>query len=83
MRIKKAAEIAALALVGYDTMVRPWMLRWGASSDEQQMQLPGDEIASAVPAHYKQRAEYAAAEPGSAASAAEDSHHPTRSPRSS
>lgn len=52
MNIKKAAGVATVALAGYDTLVRPWMLRWGASSGEQQMQLPGDEIASGMPAHY-------------------------------
>jgi hypothetical protein len=52
MSIKKVAGGAALALAGYDTLVRPRMLGWGASGNEQHMQLPGDEIASGVPAHY-------------------------------
>ena len=48
----QAAGIAAAALVGYDMLVRPRILNWGASSDEQHMQLPGDDIASGVPAQY-------------------------------
>ncbi len=48
----KAAGIAAVALAGYDTLVRPRILNWGASSDEQGMRLPGDDIASGMPAHY-------------------------------
>jgi hypothetical protein len=48
----KAAGIAAVALAGYDTLVRPRVLSWGATSEEQRMQLPGDEIASGVPAQY-------------------------------
>jgi hypothetical protein len=48
----KAAGIAAAALTGYDLLVRPRILNWGASSDEQRMQLPGDDIASGVPAQY-------------------------------
>jgi hypothetical protein len=52
MNVTKAAGITALALAGYDALVRPRMLGWGASRGEQHMQLPGDEIASGVPAHY-------------------------------
>lgn len=48
----KAAGIAVVALAGYDTLVRLRMLNWGASSDERRMQLPGDDIASGVPAQY-------------------------------
>jgi hypothetical protein len=52
MNMKKAAGIAALALAGYDVLVRPRVLGWGASPGEQHLQLPGDEIAAGVPAHY-------------------------------
>jgi hypothetical protein len=52
MNVKKTAAIAALALAGYDALVRPRMLGWGASRGEQRMWLPGDDIASGVPAHY-------------------------------
>lgn len=48
----KGAGIAAVALAGYDTLVRPRILNWGASSDEQGMQLPGDDIASGMPPQY-------------------------------
>jgi len=48
----KAAGIAAAALAGYDVLVRPRILNWGASRDEQRMQLPGDDIASGVPAQH-------------------------------
>jgi hypothetical protein len=41
-----------VALAGYDTLVCPRMLNWGATSDEQRMQLPGDEIASGMPPPY-------------------------------
>jgi hypothetical protein len=48
----KTAGIAAMALAGYDALVRPWIINWGASRGEQHMPLPGDDIASGVPAHY-------------------------------
>jgi hypothetical protein len=48
----KAAGIAAVALAGYDTLVRPRILNWGATSDEQRMQLPGGDIASGMPPRY-------------------------------
>ena len=48
----KAAGIATVALAGYDTLVRPRMVNWGASSDERRMQLPGDDIASGMPPDY-------------------------------
>jgi len=41
MNVTKAAGLAAVALAGYDTLVRPRMLGWGASRGEQHMQLPG------------------------------------------
>lgn len=47
-----AAGIAAVALAGYDTLVRPRMVNWGASSAERRMQLPGDDIASGMPPDY-------------------------------
>jgi hypothetical protein len=48
----KAAGIAAVALVGYDTLVRSRILNWGATSAERRMQLPGDDIASGMPPDY-------------------------------
>lgn len=51
-RTTKTAGIVGVALVGYDTLVRRRILNWGATGDEQRMQLPGDEIASGVPAQY-------------------------------
>lgn len=34
----------ALIFVGFLWFVRPWYLSWGATADEQQLALPGDEI---------------------------------------
>jgi hypothetical protein len=51
MNMKKA-RAAAVALVGYDTLVRPRMLHWGASPGEQHVELPGDEIAGGMPPAY-------------------------------
>ena len=51
-RTTKAAGIAAVALAGYHTLVRPRIVNWGTSSDEQGMQLPGDDIASGMPPDY-------------------------------
>ncbi len=52
MNMNKAAGAATVALVGYHTLVRPRMLRWGASPGEQHIQLPGDDIASGMPPGY-------------------------------
>ena len=35
---------AASVLAGYAFAVRPWHLRWGATADEQNERLPGDEV---------------------------------------
>jgi len=34
MNVTKAAGIAAVALAGYDALVQPRMLSWGASREE-------------------------------------------------
>lgn len=34
----------ALALAAYDTVVRPWMLDWGATAEERRRPLPGDDV---------------------------------------
>lgn len=35
---------SALSLIGYDALVRPALLDWGATDAERRIQLPGDEI---------------------------------------
>jgi len=44
--------LGGLALAAYDTLVRPWMLDWGATADERHLPLPGDEIVEDVMAHH-------------------------------
>lgn len=36
--------IAVLCLALYGVLIKPWFLRWGATDEEIQMALPGDEI---------------------------------------
>jgi hypothetical protein len=43
-RTTAAALAAGAALVGYATLVRPRILRWGASDEEVAKRLPGDEV---------------------------------------
>lgn len=43
-RTAAAALAAGAALVGYATLVRPRILRWGASDEEVAERLPGDEV---------------------------------------
>jgi Polyketide cyclase / dehydrase and lipid transport len=38
------ALVGAGALVGYLSVVRPWLLGWGATAEEQSSALPGDEL---------------------------------------
>lgn len=52
MRAWKAIGLAAAALVGYDLLLRPWMLDWGATGDECRMRLPGDDIPGEVMTHH-------------------------------
>lgn len=44
MRAAKVAGLVVLGLAGYDLLVRPWMLDWGASDQERRMPLPGDDV---------------------------------------
>ena len=41
MRALPAAAFAALSV--YEFLVRPWMMRWGATEEEREVPLPGDE----------------------------------------
>ena len=41
----------AMALVGYDTFVRPWMREWGSTPAERHRALPGDDIVEPVMTH--------------------------------
>jgi hypothetical protein len=43
-RAAAAAVAAGVALAGYVTLVRPKILRWGASDEEAAERLPGDEV---------------------------------------
>lgn len=43
-RLLAAGLTAAGALAGYALLVRPWHLKWGATDDEAQQPLPGDEL---------------------------------------
>lgn len=47
MKLRNAAAVASVAgqLIGfYAWKIRPWMLQWGATPDEQTRALPGDEL---------------------------------------
>lgn len=48
MKIKRTAGVAALALVadvaGYAALIRPRLIRWGATKEEAGQALPGDEM---------------------------------------
>lgn len=44
--------LGVVALIGYDTVVRPWMRCWGATEAERVKRLPGDEIVEDVMTHY-------------------------------
>ncbi|MCW2632164.1 MAG: hypothetical protein JWR88_1126 [Pseudonocardia sp.] len=42
MFMKTAVPVSAL--VAYGALARPWMTRWGATAEEVQMDLPGDDV---------------------------------------
>ncbi len=44
--------VSALALIGYDTLIRPALLDWGATDTERRMLLPGDDIVEDVMRHH-------------------------------
>ncbi len=44
--------MSALALIGYDTLIRPALLDWGATDTERRMLLPGDDIVEDVMRHH-------------------------------
>ncbi len=52
MRFGRVPRLGVLALVGYDTFVRPAMLDWGATDHERARQLPGDDIVEDVMFHH-------------------------------
>lgn len=42
--LRRAAIVGGLAPWAYLLVIRPWHLRWGASSEEAHMPMPGDEL---------------------------------------
>jgi len=44
-----AAAISSLAVTLYWLLVRPWHLRWGATDEEVNQSLPGDELSASQP----------------------------------
>jgi hypothetical protein len=44
--------ISAVGLIGYDALVRPALLDWGATDAERRMRLPGDDIVQDVMSHH-------------------------------
>ena len=51
--VKRALRFTVpVAVIGYDLLVRPWMLDWGATKAECAMPLPGDEIVQDVMSHH-------------------------------
>ena len=42
-RAAGAALAGGVVLVGYATLIRPWILRWGTTEQEAAEPLPGDE----------------------------------------
>ncbi|HEU0042392.1 MAG TPA: hypothetical protein VFQ15_08580 [Jiangellaceae bacterium] len=49
---RRFPALGVVALIGYDTVVRPWMRCWGATEAERVKRLPGDEIVEDVMTHY-------------------------------
>ena len=45
------SRLAGVALIAYDSLIRPRMLNWGATLEEQREQLPGDEVIEPVMTH--------------------------------
>ncbi len=41
---RPVAGLGAVLAVVYPTIIRPWMLRWGATDEERRKPLPGDEL---------------------------------------
>lgn len=52
MRRHRLSGLGILALVGYDTVVRPVMLEWGSTPEERGAVLPGDDIPGGVMSHH-------------------------------
>ena len=52
MQIGRVSRLAVLALAGYDALLRPWMLDWGATGEERRRPLPGDDIVEEVMTHH-------------------------------
>ena len=50
MRWRLAGSL--LGVIGYDTLVRPALLDWGATNVERGMRLPGDDIVEDVMSHH-------------------------------
>ena len=48
MKKARMALLGALALAGYDVVVRPWMLNWGSTKSERRRRLPGDDISNDI-----------------------------------
>lgn len=44
--------LSALGLIGYDGVIRPALLDWGATDAELSMRLPGDDIVADVMSHH-------------------------------
>ena len=42
--LRRAATLGSLASWGYVLALRPWHLRWGVTSEESRMPMPGDEL---------------------------------------
>jgi hypothetical protein len=43
-RLRPLAALGTILAVAYPAVVRPWMLRWGATDQERRKPLPGDEL---------------------------------------
>jgi hypothetical protein len=52
MRLSRGWGLAAMALAGYDVLIRPRLREWGATADERARRLPGDDIVEPVMTHY-------------------------------
>jgi hypothetical protein len=50
--VRKRLLAGAVALVAYDTLVRPRMLTWGATPEETEARLSGDDIPAEVMTHH-------------------------------
>jgi len=50
MRWRLAGSV--LGLIGYDALIRPTLLDWGATDDERRMRLQGDDIVQDVMSHH-------------------------------